>query len=479
LFALATVATFTNRPIMTLAESTATTTAGGPGSEEGKNGTTGRGVQRLLLLPQDIYYDTKVQEALQSIRDTKRVDYDDNQNNSNNKESTKAVTTVPPILASSGTTSMATLTLIGYKGGALDAQINQDRAFCLEGFFPTSSSSTSSDTTPNKLVGVFDGHAKYGERVSQYAVEEIAPRLEHKLRVAMGMKPESSSSSTDDDDEPTTATTDTANPQEYALEDDGIVAALSETFVELDRTAPAHMGGGCTATVVLHYQNKLYIANAGDSQSFVVVYRSKSQQVEILYQTREDKPSLPDERARVEAAGGVVYIPMRAGGTSRVLYEDPVTGHQSGLAMSRSIGDWDAGKLGVIPDPLVEVVDVEKVLEERLGSTSSSSWGSSSSTDDNENDDIHIFAVSATDGMMDYVDSSTIAVTLAESLFGPDGTHPLTACEKLITLAANGWQRAKQGRYRDDIAIAVSKIREPPVSRSAEAAASSPSDDEL
>jgi hypothetical protein len=77
-------------------------------------------------------------------------------------------------------------------------------------------------------------------------------------------------------------------------------------------------------------------------------------------------------------------------------------------------------------------------------------------------DDVYIFAVSATDGMMDFLDAQSIAQTLAPSLFDENGTHVLTACEMLISAAASGWQRAKQGRYRDDIAIAVSTIRIPP-----------------
>jgi hypothetical protein len=67
--------------------------------------------------------------------------------------------------------------------------------------------------------------------------------------------------------------------------------------------------------------------------------------------------------------------------------------------------------------------------------------------------------------MMDYVDVSVISTVLADSLFEDNGVHPLTACERLISAAANGWQEARQGRYRDDIAIAVSTVREPPVAK--------------
>jgi hypothetical protein len=63
--------------------------------------------------------------------------------------------------------------------------------------------------------------------------------------------------------------------------------------------------------------------------------------------------------------------------------------------------------------------------------------------------------------MMDYLAASEIARVLAHSLFDKDGIHPVTACEVLVFSAANAWQQAKQGRYRDDIAIAVSTLRTP------------------
>jgi hypothetical protein len=64
--------------------------------------------------------------------------------------------------------------------------------------------------------------------------------------------------------------------------------------------------------------------------------------------------------------------------------------------------------------------------------------------------------------MMDYMSPDEIARVLAKSLFAIDGMHPVSACEILVFTAANAWQEAKQGRYRDDIAIAVSTLRKPP-----------------
>jgi hypothetical protein len=128
-----------------------------------------------------------------------------------------------------------------------------------------------------------------------------------------------------------------------------------------------------------------------------------------VYITREDKPSLADERARVEKMGGQVYIPVR--GTSRVVYHDRDSGAPTGLAMSRSIGDWEAGKLGVIPDPIVDVLDLKEVVAAQLDGTAKEAQeayeidGQGEITEmdlgaggDPSVDDVHIFAVSATDG---------------------------------------------------------------------------------
>ena len=79
------------------------------------------------------------------------------------------------------------------------------------------------------------------------------------------------------------------------------------------------------------------------------------------------------------------------------------TGMQSGLAMSRSIGDWDAGKLGVIPDPLVKVIDIPELVEAQMDGVCQvgiENDGIVEPACSSTSDDVYVFAVSATDGMM-------------------------------------------------------------------------------
>jgi hypothetical protein len=78
-----------------------------------------------------------------------------------------------------------------------------------------------------------------------------------------------------------------------------------------------------------------------------------------------------------------------------------------------------------------------------------------------EEDDVYVFAVSCTDGMLDYVSTEAMSHLVALSLFGDGAVHPATACEILVSTAAQGWEKYRQGRYRDDIAISITAIRVP------------------
>lgn len=392
------------------------------------------------LLPKDMYFDETTQKALKAIRmSTSQAPPYDDEDKEIGIDSKQAL----ELLKNVGGQDQATLTLIGYKGGDLKEQINQDRAFVISPFYIQrpydndvdggSDSSSPNDQAIHRLMGVFDGHAKLGELVSEYTVTTLPKVLSHKLKNILAETSVDESQSE-------------------------IQKALIETFVEVDKTAPAEKSGGCTASVVLQIGKYAYVANAGDSRSFIATYKKSTAEFNIVYISREDKPDLPEERRRVEAAGGKVYIPpadrIRMGASSRVLYVDPSTGGTSGLAMSRSIGDWAAGERGVIPHPTVDVVDIAKLIE---GSQECSAPDSKDSNDSCESD-IEVFAVSATDGLLDFMKVEDIAKSVADSLYVDDGPHPLSACETLITTAASAWWQAKNGQYRDDIAIAVSKL---------------------
>eukprot|EP00560_Eucampia_antarctica_P008646 CAMPEP_0197826142 /NCGR_PEP_ID=MMETSP1437-20131217/3130_1 /TAXON_ID=49252 ORGANISM="Eucampia antarctica, Strain CCMP1452" /NCGR_SAMPLE_ID=MMETSP1437 /ASSEMBLY_ACC=CAM_ASM_001096 /LENGTH=425 /DNA_ID=CAMNT_0043426439 /DNA_START=64 /DNA_END=1338 /DNA_ORIENTATION=+ len=390
--------------------------------------------------PRDVMYDEKARIALGKLdRQLSEEEYENALNE----------------LKECGNNDEATMAMVGYKGGgSMKDQINQDRGFVLSPF-------VLDIKIPNcRILGVFDGHAKMGEIVSEYAVQEVPKRLTLKLELAL---------------------TDEVR-KDSEMTDIAVKRALVETFVEIDQEIPTKGKGGCTASVVLQLDSKLYIANAGDSVSLVASYFAGSDKVNVVYVSREDKPDLPDEYARITDMGGAVYVPTQIEKetykeSSRAIGIDPATGRQVGLAMSRSIGDWVVP--GVIAEPIVDVLDINDIIADAIHNNkqddssltmcadtdatdkddvSSAQSEQSETCDSVKIEDVRLFAVSATDGLMDYLTPAEIARSFADGLYGKDTDHPLRKCNELINKAAGGWQAEMQGQYRDDITVAASKI---------------------
>ncbi|KAL7542293.1 hypothetical protein ACHAXR_013394, partial [Thalassiosira sp. AJA248-18] len=447
------------------------------------------------FLPLDVHYDEMVKAQLENMRKGSSVSSSssDDEEDGDDKSSGSSISSGDEkdyVLNTSGSENTATLTLVGYKGGRLEDQINQDRSLALAPYlyWNINSSSSSSDSKNNdarpvaRLIGAFDGHAKHGELVSEYVVKTLPALLGSKLVDYEAAAAAATNNSKDNDD-------DEVNTDQQQKDHD-IGKILRDTFLELDATSPAEPSGGCTASMVLQIGTKLYIANAGDSRSFIAVHitppSSSSSQAgndgdenksttTIVYGTREDKPHLSTERDRVEHMGGTVYLPngfLDTGkGTTRVLYKDPMTGSTSGLAMSRSIGDWDAGAVGVVPDPLIDILDIneikKRVLEKLNEACNDDTTGeveidpASGESSSNKpqcvsytEKDIKVFAVSATDGLLDYLPENAIANHVAKGLYGTMGgdandeqrpSNPILASEDLIFAAAQGWQEDKGG----------------------------------
>lgn len=118
---------------------------------------------------------------------------------------------------------------------------------------------------------------------------------------------------------------------------------------------------GTTALIGLIKDTKLYTINVGDSRSF---YQFKDETtgkictapISLIHSPDDEK-----ERARIlEHKGYVKSIPTVTNGysISRV-FTDPycLTG---GLAMSRSIGDFDLHRFGVISEPDIYELDLKE-----------------------------------------------------------------------------------------------------------------------
>lgn len=249
------------------------------------------------------------------------------------------------------------------------------------------------------FVGVFDGHGTQGHDVAQYAAKAVPERLAEKF-----------------------------NEDSSLRDNDSIVEALKETFVEVDAEAPpSALLGGCTATVTLRREKTLFIANTGDSRTIVVSVSDQSQ--DVIYTTRKDKPHLPDELERITRLGGKVHIPPQNPMLSRVVIYSEAAHDQIGLAMSRSIGDWEWGVQGVTAEPIVHILPI------------------------NDDNMTSAFIVAASDGLWDVRQPQFVAKHFADSFYRHSKT-PLETCEFMIDKASP----AREDSYRDDITLVAMKI---------------------
>lgn len=146
------------------------------------------------------------------------------------------------------------------------------------------------------FFGVYDGHG--GERVASYSGKNV-----HKIVASQA----------------------SFKAKNYAQ-------ALKDGFLATDRAIlqDKHYKGelsGCTATVSLVTNSKIYVANAGDSRT-VLGIKGRAKPL-----SRDHKPQNEGEKARIVAAGGFVDF-------GRV---------NGNLALSRAIGDFEFKKKAELP----------------------------------------------------------------------------------------------------------------------------------
>ena len=114
---------------------------------------------------------------------------------------------------------------------------------------------------------------------------------------------------------------------------------------------------GTTCVIVIQLEEHLICANTGDSRGILVYDDSNGNNLnktKIYLLSYDCKPELPNEKKRIEEAGGSVERMMDEGDIPCGPFRVWIKGEEyPGLAMSRSIGDMDAKKVGVIPNPQI------------------------------------------------------------------------------------------------------------------------------
>ena len=181
---------------------------------------------------------------------------------------------------------------------------------------------------------------------------------------------------------------------------------------------------GCTCNIIFQLGYNIICSNVGDSRAVMV---SKSNEInskyEYLHLSIDHKPTLPNEKKRIIKKGGKIeqYVEY---GVKKGPYRVWVKGEDfPGLAVSRSIGDLIASKIGVIPEPEI----TERYI---MGSTK--------------------YILIASDGVWEYLDSESVMQMTIPFYDNLDGEG---MCDCVIENAVKYWTREE--KVIDDISVIV------------------------
>ncbi len=162
---------------------------------------------------------------------------------------------------------------------------------------------------------------------------------------------------------------------------------------------------GTTCVMVFQVGEKILCANVGDSRAIMV---KGDKAIPLSF---DQKPDDPEESKRIKENGGEISQYEEDGeksGPYRVWQKGEV---YPGIAMSRSIGDFIASKLGVIPEP--------KFVEEKVDKDTK-------------------FIVVASDGVWEFLDNDTVKDMVMPFY---EKNDPNGACKELIKKSTEFWNQ--------------------------------------
>jgi len=293
------------------------------------------------------------------------------------------------------------------------------------------------------IYGVFDGHGRNGHDISNFVKDNLPKILLSQEDLH----------------------TNTENALEVAFAKTQLLIEKATNMGSIDA-----MRSGTTASLVFHDHRKgvLYLAHVGDSR--VVLGRQHGPPGDpapgpwsSADLTVDHKPDLPEERARIEKAGGMV---LHDGGWNYRVYargkRDARGKRFPGLNMSRSMGDLaGANDAGISAVPDVSQFDVTAPPEERaaapllpgengpaegrkLSSASATSKPSISSYSITGADRLVLLC---SDGIWEFISSDEAVATVGKFR----QQDAMEAAEHLAGMAWKRWVNEMGGQVVDDI----------------------------
>ena len=296
-------------------------------------------------------------------------------------------------------------------------KINQDSYLILEKLFENNLN----------IFGIFDGHGKNGHLLSSLVSKFLSSYLTNKENYcSKNNKPDSDTESESDDG--ININKETLNKL-FSKED-----FIKKVIKELDFRANecnfdlSLSGTTCLLLFILN-NNTLVCSNIGDSMCCLFSCSNEDRWTHEILSVIH-KPDIPSEKERIISNGGVIHPYYDEYG----IYEGPdrvyIKGKTyPGLSLSRSIGDLESEKIGIISEP--------DIIYKKLDSTNK-------------------YIVMGSDGLFDVIKPYDIRRIVNPFFIRDD---PEGACNALMKTASKNWD--KSGYERDDITIIVAFIGKP------------------
>ena len=189
------------------------------------------------------------------------------------------------------------------------------------------------------IFGVLDGHGVNGHFVSRFVSKYIINRIRDHTLIKNKDSPK----------------------EIYKILKENKYKILTHIFrdadIQLEKEKFNCEMSGTTCNIIIQLEEHIICANAGDSRAILVYSESNNSNLldtKIFKLSNDLKPELPEEKRRIEEHGGSVQKMIDENDMPFGPYRVWIKGEQyPGLAMSRSVGDLDAKKIGVIPDPQI------------------------------------------------------------------------------------------------------------------------------
>ena len=197
------------------------------------------------------------------------------------------------------------------------------------------------------LFGVLDGHGPHGHFVSQfcrdYFINKMTNYAEYCLQNKIN-KPE--------------AIYNELKQSKFAF----IIDTFKKADIEMSKQKNFDYNfSGTTCNIVFQFNKFLVCASVGDSRSILVEDKGNNKNLGIVPLSTDHKPDLPGEIDRIHLNGGIVDkitdVFGEKVGPPRVWKAEA---NYPGLAMSRSLGDFQAKQCGVIAIPQILLFTLNK-----------------------------------------------------------------------------------------------------------------------